>query len=358
MTAAVVRVKRCQNDDPVEALLVSCKRLKGADGQAAATVTAEDIKEVFKFVGTVAKQGDNLPKHIKDNITKTRPHAKKQAKPLPSKRHEQNRDAFRVAQRAGRYKVLASHRDIDVVLEREEKEGAAKNGPKVAEGGGKNGPKVADGGEVEAGQLFGVFDAVEGTSKEDEERKKKRAERKMQELSDPDAITCNSVRMIRELTLSDGPAAPQQSPQFVYDIYYSDSLDPTHLQHIVEVTDCHQMELVHEDADDEGGDMYDDEDDSNDESNWRNDYPDENEESSRDIDYYDPDYEWKDTFGDLSSDDDDYLGPRRMPGSVKGAESAAMARFKAHPLADLDDGYCYTVQDGGSDSDKGGDFTY
>ncbi|XP_078688286.1 putative RNA polymerase II nuclear localization protein SLC7A6OS [Branchiostoma floridae x Branchiostoma belcheri] len=348
MAAAVVRVKRCQNDDPVEALLVSCKRLKAADGQAAATVTAEDIKEVFKFVGTVAKQGDNLPKHIKDNITKIRPHAKKQPKPLTSKRHEQNRDAFRVAQRASRYKVVASHRDIDVVLEREEKGDA-----------GKNGPKVAAGGEVEAGQLFGVFDAVEGNSKEDEERKKKRAERKMQELSDPDAITCNSVRMIREkLTLSDSPAAPQQSPEFVYDIYYSDSLDPTHLQHIVEVTDCQQMELVHEDADDEGEDIYDDEDDSNDESNWRNDYPDENEESNRDIDYYDPDYEWKDTFGDLSSDDDDYLGPRRMPGSVKGAESAAMARFKAHPLADLDDGYCYTVQDGGSDSDKGGDFTY
>ena len=48
-------------------------------------------------------------------------------------------------------------------------------------------------------------------------------------------------------------------------------------------------DLVHESLDEDFGEIYDDEDDSNDEGNWRNDYPDEDDQwsdSSQDKRYY------------------------------------------------------------------------
>lgn len=86
-------------------------------------------------------------------------------------------------------------------------------------------------------------------------------------------ITCNSVPMIREAV-----TRPIES-EYVYDLYYTNSqqLDFRQLQDFLTIQ-AFGDELVFADnrADEEEFvEVYDDEDDSNDEGNWRNDYPEE-----------------------------------------------------------------------------------
>ena len=66
--------------------------------------------------------------------------------------------------------------------------------------------------------------------------------------------------------------------QYVYDVYYMNkqAFEWSALENIVTVEAFHQDELEYvDDRANECEEVYDDEDDSNDEDNWRNDYPDE-----------------------------------------------------------------------------------
>ncbi len=58
--ATVLRIRRKRTCDPVEALVLSCKRAKSelGSGQGAASAAAVDggVKKVFKLVGTVEKK--------------------------------------------------------------------------------------------------------------------------------------------------------------------------------------------------------------------------------------------------------------------------------------------------------------
>ena len=52
--AAIVRVKRRINDDPADSLVLSCKRpRKGSDSEASGNNDSEEVKNLFKFAGTV-----------------------------------------------------------------------------------------------------------------------------------------------------------------------------------------------------------------------------------------------------------------------------------------------------------------
>ena len=86
-------------------------------------------------------------------------------------------------------------------------------------------------------------------------------------------ITCNDVPLEREVR---PPAAPGED-QYVYDLYYMNKRDvDLRLMENLLAIEAYQDE-VHFDRfrNPEEQEVYDDEDDSNDESNWRNDYPDE-----------------------------------------------------------------------------------
>ena len=83
-----------------------------------------------------------------------------------------------------------------------------------------------------------------------------------------ETITCNSVAMIRE-------RVKNAIPEYVYDLYYMNNpdFDFQALENVLAIEARDQVEYVSDIPDCE--DVYDDEDDSNDEGNWRNDYPDE-----------------------------------------------------------------------------------
>ena len=59
--ATVLRIRRKRSCDPVEALVLSCKRPKSESGAASAAASFDgeagaDVQKVFKLVGTVAKK--------------------------------------------------------------------------------------------------------------------------------------------------------------------------------------------------------------------------------------------------------------------------------------------------------------
>ena len=55
--AAVVRVKRRIHDDPVDSLIISCKRFKQIDENIVEKDAAvQELKSLFKFAATVPEQ--------------------------------------------------------------------------------------------------------------------------------------------------------------------------------------------------------------------------------------------------------------------------------------------------------------
>ncbi len=102
--------------------------------------------------------------------------------------------------------------------------------------------------------------------------------------SDPDVILCNNVQMIREKLVLDDNTIPES--EYVYDLYYIDDE-----QVDFEMSEGATIGMHHADGDNElvydffpadtSATMFaEEDDDSNDEGNWRNDYPDEDPDKS------------------------------------------------------------------------------
>ena len=55
--AAIVRVKRRIDDDPVDSLIISCKRFKQTDENIVEKDAAvQELKSLFKFAATIPEQ--------------------------------------------------------------------------------------------------------------------------------------------------------------------------------------------------------------------------------------------------------------------------------------------------------------
>ncbi len=128
----------------------------------------------------------------------------------------------------------------------------------------------------------------------------------------PDVILCNSVQMVREKLVID-----DKSPEtdYVYDLYYIEE-GPVDLNAAtIGMHNGPDQELIYEHfVEQEQYETYEDDSDSNDEGNWRNDYP-EDEPDKRHPDLFDElidDY----CYGDQSSDDDfgEYSEFKKRPG--------------------------------------------
>ena len=88
-------------------------------------------------------------------------------------------------------------------------------------------------------------------------------------------ITCNGVSLVREKVSTD---SKEDEENYVYDIYYVNSgrFDFRELENDLTVEALFQDQMVYDEyRASECTEVYDDDDDSNDEDNWRNDYPDE-----------------------------------------------------------------------------------
>ncbi|XP_031550122.1 probable RNA polymerase II nuclear localization protein SLC7A6OS [Actinia tenebrosa] len=337
----VLRVKRKRTDDPVEALVVShvipAKKAHLTDEEPEDKSKTTDksgnvkVDQLFRFLGTCNEDDSTKSKDILKNI-KTKPishgNPKKGAKGITEQLQKKQREAKKESHSDARFKILSNNR-YDNEPTSSNKDSNANKKPEVSELKRTSSDDSADSADDEVRRLFKVYDVIR-----DEENKKSgqasasTTSSKPSEPEDTNVILCNSVKMIREkLAVSEGSRPVNIAEKgYVYDFYYAPS-SQNDLGDILEITGVNN-DLFLETIDREFEEMFDDEDDSNDENNWRNDYPDEGLWSSDDEDSKtktrqcldedfgfdmddDPTKYHKQAFGeDLSSDDDelDYYG--------------------------------------------------
>ncbi|GAB1600906.1 probable RNA polymerase II nuclear localization protein SLC7A6OS [Argonauta hians] len=248
--AAIVRVKRRISDEPLENVLVSCKKSRLTDN--------EKVPETkLKFAGTVTEKTDAISNHIKKAI-------RKEKLEREYKRHAYRDPADKVrttcqkSSEAKRYHVVSQYRlncldKVDSL--KEECDTSEQNRTETAEA------KSAD------DKIYCLYD--------------------IEQLGDPiveasqhkDVVTCNSIPMKCEKVTVD------KSQEYVYDIYYTNTtgFDYRWLESSPCIELYEESHIFMDDRLSDSDDDYEDDSDSNEENNWRNDYPDE------DPHFYDPD---------------------------------------------------------------------
>ncbi|XP_078400169.1 putative RNA polymerase II nuclear localization protein SLC7A6OS isoform X3 [Cetorhinus maximus] len=252
MAAAVLRVKRKRGEEPAEALLLACKRLR-TGGESGEPGHGEHVmRTLFKLAATVGAQDDPVQRHVREAISKDKALlALKPSETSVQRIQLYARASRQTASQENRYKVIASHRRNFSTEASEPQSGDVKH---VHQSGTK----------TSGAQCEQNWDSWKNSGPGQ---------------NDPQEILCNSVRMIREkLTVSDsGPGAEHREnmEEYVYDIYCTDSyFTGGGIQDILSVVPCHEEnELVGDEV--IADEAYEDEDDENEENNWRNDYPDE-----------------------------------------------------------------------------------
>ncbi|XP_005403640.1 PREDICTED: probable RNA polymerase II nuclear localization protein SLC7A6OS [Chinchilla lanigera] len=263
---AVLRVKRKRNAEPAEALVLACKRLRRDEVESVAEETPKRLdgaaeNNVFQLVATVRSQEEPIQSLVRAALRPYRDSQQRIRRNLRATASEIRKE--------GRYRVVSGRRAAGTSR-------SLEYAPGTSEAPGDSG--------------FQLLDLVH------EEGDPEAASTDSSKTSDPDMILCNNVELIREwLTISDdGPGAgceeKQKHDDYVYDIYCLETATPGWTENILSVQPYTQeWELVHDDEQPE--DVYEDEDDENSESNWRNEYPEEEssdeDEDSRGSDEYD-----------------------------------------------------------------------
>ncbi|XP_013419662.1 probable RNA polymerase II nuclear localization protein SLC7A6OS [Lingula anatina] len=267
--ATIVRVKRRRHDDPLDSLVLACKKPKrvsqplGVDDD-----DDEEVKSIFSFAGTVQKKNEPVSRHVKEAIRK---------KKLEKEYKQHSTDFLKSARRKqkdviknNRFKVTAGHRSMDLnnldVADDQTSHGACKGTEVEQKDTGLNDTSF----EKWTQKCYQIYDLEE--EEEEDASKEKQAEA----ISSQSAVACNGVPMIREKI----PQSEPQDTDFVYDIYYSNcaDFDFRSLENLLTV-EAYGEEYVYDDyREPMDREIYEDEDDSNEEDNWRNDYPDEDPE--------------------------------------------------------------------------------
>ncbi|XP_062997584.1 probable RNA polymerase II nuclear localization protein SLC7A6OS isoform X2 [Elgaria multicarinata webbii] len=277
--AAVLRVKRKRGGPvPADALVLACKRFRTEQGAATASSSGQDEveKNLFKLVATVASENEPVQKYIQEALTKDK--ATQLLRPsLGSAQRviEDLRSSKQAIRQESRYRLIASHRpnlsDGESSILDANGEELSESNPLVSGAKKVTSQKGSDG----TSGCCGEFQLLDIVQEEDVEKDT------LQKAGDPDVILCNAVEMIRQrLTVSDSSKEAEHSSkeveEYVYDIYCMETASSGWIENILSVQPYTQdCELVDEEQISE--EIYEDEDDENNESNWRNDYPDEDE---------------------------------------------------------------------------------
>lgn len=203
--AAILRVKRRHEDEPLNALVISYKRQKTAKNEETEATLPDSLTSVAKFAGTVKKQEDSV-EHIIRNYDKDELKAN-------FKQH---------------------HVDVINKLRETTKQASAENRYKV----------------------INCFRSLDNSTVEDSEEK---------------GMTVIDVEDSKSIANN---VSAEEDDSYVYDLYYVQTENDIYLDDKVSVHPYDQ-ELVFDNYRDNGySEVQCESEDSNSESNWRNDYPD------------------------------------------------------------------------------------
>ncbi|NXS81802.1 S7A6O protein, partial [Erpornis zantholeuca] len=241
---------------------------------------AEPVEtNLFKLVATVSSKNEPVQKYVKDAITRDK--AAQSLRPSSGSTQrilQELRSARQEKRKENRYRVISSHRPNCP-----ETPAPATLG-EAALHGDRSDSATQEDASPESGAVhkssdccgkFQLFDIVQ----EEETVGDSSGMAANPQKTDPDAILCNAVEMIRErLNVSEDGKKEHSAKEdeYVYDIYYKETSAPDWIENILSVQPYREeYEWVNDDPGPE--EVYEDEDDENDENNWRNDYPEEEE---------------------------------------------------------------------------------
>ncbi|NXG16121.1 S7A6O protein, partial [Grallaria varia] len=296
--AAVLRVRRKRGGpDPAEALLLACKRRREEPVQ----------RSLFRLVATVPSKEEPVQKYVKDAITRDK--AVQSLRPsLGSTQRiiQELRSSKQVKRKENRYRVVASHRPDCTETAAPASDGEARPAGNTSDTEAKEDASQEESGAVDkSSDCCGKFQLFDIVQEEEMVGDSGITAANPQQKTNPDAILCNAVEMIRErLNVSeDAKKHCDKEDEYVYDIYYKETSAPGWIENILSVQPYREeYEWVNDDPVPE--EVYEDEDDENDENNWRNDYPEEDEFLPEEDSDREKDSE------DSSSDEDQYYRRR------------------------------------------------
>lgn len=320
-TVNVIRVRRKRTQDPLENLVLPLKRTKvnkptggtGSQGSAASATGQDDNKAVFTFAGTVERKNQPISVHVqsalrrasiglqpKKPVRQSQQSVKAKTESNRTGAREKARSSHKAASKNRRLKVVESARGLKLhELDKDAQRFQSPSRRPLSNGSGALRSGLA-GNDPE--RLFTLVDVEHEEEVKKSTPIKSKTPASKSKKSGSDDITCNSVKMTREKVVI-GEDVIQES-EYVYDLYYTDcsEFDFGDTGRTIGLR-AEKEDLVYEYFADNQDLVYDDEDDENDESNWRNDYPDE-EEHRPDHDMFD---ELVDDYNYASSDEDDLV---------------------------------------------------
>ncbi|XP_043284305.1 probable RNA polymerase II nuclear localization protein SLC7A6OS [Venturia canescens] len=282
--STVVRVKRRFDHEPLDALVIAVKKRKLETGEATKVISEEPLTEVLKFAGTVENPEDNVVEHLKKTLTKEELKANYKQRTIDLA--SKARAKAKEESREHRYKVINYFRSADAASSQDQNDG-----------------------------VMTVID-VEHSKLDDAEKT---------------------------------PVLDETEIGYVYDLYYTQAKETFDLDDDMTIQpfeqdlvfDCEDTYNVRREMDDES-------EDSNSESNFRNDYPDseksENSIGEEDMRAAIRNIKIGDESSDLSSEDDFVYAADQADVEAYGYK---YAKYKARVKEELDQ----------SDSDKS-DYVY
>ncbi|KAL0088391.1 hypothetical protein J3Q64DRAFT_1725414 [Phycomyces blakesleeanus] len=267
----ILRIKRKRTEEPLDALLVQqdkdkrVRRESNAKTDPKITIPASALPTLFRLAETVEEKSFKSiaeAQKLKDRISRR---IQPGGRPMTPESSDDRKDRMMKEQlntnRQARYRVVQQNRSKN-----------AENLP----------PMVESASEVAAKDLFQMYEAV----KEDDKENSKAKLFMDDDTEDPDDIMCNFIPMVKEyLTLNEKPQLSEED-EYVYDVYYRDDSNVTTGINAANIGSLvwfdEQGEFLNDDTDSELGDHEDE--DSNAEDYYQNDYPDE--ESVEDYEHY------------------------------------------------------------------------
>jgi len=273
--ATILRVKRLRTQDPSEVIVVKPKKRRADDSEE----TTEPSLKLLKLAGTVEIQGDteNKSKAIKKILLKKSAPNFSELKETYKNRMvnsesavEKSRAASKDASVENRYRIVNKKRAINIET--------LEEWPDVEEDSIKA--------QNEDKPLFHLIDVV--SEKEEAEE--------MEKTGKQERISCNGVEMIREYVSS---KKSEDEYGYVYDLYYTDQqggdldFSDSLLDELISIQPYNSgdMTFMYDQYRDDP--ILEEEEDSNDEGNWKNEYPDSDDDETS-----------KNSYRDYCDDDD------------------------------------------------------